>query len=348
MDLIALRRKIYQLQQAKRLIRIGTLLQQGYTMEAALSFISLHANEEIQEQLDQVQTDLHSGMRIHEAFERLRLPADILSFIYFYEEQGEVANGFIQAGIVFQGREKTRVQIQKLLRYPLVLGWAGVMVLIIVQQFIVPHFQNLFVSMNSDPPALTAFFFKILENLPFIAFVFFILFFILYMYYRIKIKPIPPHLKINKLLQLKITRELTRRILTYYFSLQFGRLLGGGMSIQHALSIFEEQNHLPFFQHEAVQMKRELQQGESLTQMLQNRYYFLKDLSFVVENGNRTGYLASDLQNYSELLFTDLEESLKKGLALLQPIFFIGMGGFIFVVFLSVMLPMFEMIGALR
>ncbi|MEY8751548.1 competence type IV pilus assembly protein ComGB [Alkalicoccobacillus gibsonii] len=348
MDLIALRRKINQLEQAKRLIRIGTLLQQGYTMEAALSFISLHANEEIKEQLNQVQTDLHSGMRIHEAFERLHLPADILSFIYFYEEQGEVANGFIQAGIVFQGREKTRVQIQKLLRYPLVLGWAGVMVLIIVQQFIVPHFQNLFVSMNSNPPALTAFFFKILENLPLIAFVFFILLFVLYMYYRIKIKPIPPHLKINKLLQLKITRELTRRILTYYFSLQFGRLLGGGMSIQHALSIFEEQTHLPFFQHEAVLMKRELQQGESLTQMLQNRYYFLKDLSFVVENGNRTGYLASDLQNYSELLFTDLEESLKKGLSLLQPIFFIGMGGFIFVVFLSVMLPMFEMIGALR
>ncbi|MGN7310127.1 competence type IV pilus assembly protein ComGB [Alkalicoccobacillus gibsonii] len=348
MDLIALRRKINQLEQAKRLIRIGTLLQQGYTMEAALSFISLHANEEIKEQLDQVQTDLQSGIRIHEAFERLHLPADILSFIYFYEEQGEVANGFIQAGIVFQGREKTRVQIQKLLRYPLVLGWASVMVLIIVQQFIVPHFQNLFVSMNSDPPAFTAFFFKVLENLPLIAFVFFILLFILYLYYRIKIKPIPPHLKINKLLQLKITRELTRRILTYYFSLQFGRLLGGGMSIQHALSIFEEQNHLPFFQHEAVQMKRELQQGESLTQMLQNRYYFLKDLSFVVENGNRTGYLASDLQNYSELLFTDLEESLKKGLALLQPIFFIGMGGFIFIVFLSVMLPMFEMIGALR
>ncbi|MBM0067705.1 competence type IV pilus assembly protein ComGB [Alkalicoccobacillus gibsonii] len=348
MDLIALRRKINQLEQAKRLIRIGTLLQQGYTMEAALSFISLHANEEIKEQLNQVQMDLHSGMRIHEAFERLHLPADILSFIYFYEEQGEVANGFIQAGIVFQGREKTRVQIQKLLRYPLVLGWAGVMVLIIVQQFIVPHFQNLFVSMNSNPPALTAFFFKILENLPLIAFVFFILLFVLYLYYRIKIKPIPPHLKINKLLQLKITRELTRRILTYYFSLQFGRLLGGGMSIQHALSIFEEQTHLPFFQHEAVLMKRELQQGESLTQMLQNRYYFLKDLSFVVENGNRTGYLASDLQNYSELLFTDLEESLKKGLALLQPIFFIGMGGFIFIVFLSVMLPMFEMIGALR
>ncbi|MFK3937231.1 competence type IV pilus assembly protein ComGB [Alkalihalobacillus sp. NPDC078783] len=348
MDLIILRKKRNQLEQAKRLIRIGNLLEQGYSMDAALSFIALHGNESVQAQLEQIQSDLHSGARIHEAFEHLNLPADILSFIYFYEEQGEVAKGLIQAGIVFEGREKTRVQIQKLLRYPLVLGWAGVMVLIIVQQFIVPHFQNLFVSMNSNPPALTAFFFRFLENLPFIASVFFIILFSLYMYYRIKIKPIPPHLKINKLLQLKLTRRVTRRIITYYFSLQFGRLLGGGMSIQHALSIFENQTYLPFFQHEAHQMKRELQQGESLSQMLLNRHYFLKDLSFVVENGNRTGYLASDLQNYSELLFIDLEESLRKGLALLQPVFFIGMGGFIFVVFLSVMLPMFEMIGALR
>ncbi|MEK4565615.1 competence type IV pilus assembly protein ComGB [Alkalihalobacillus sp. FSL R5-0424] len=348
MDLIPLRKKVNQLEQAKRLIRIGNLLQQGYSMDAALSFIALHGNETVQVQLEHVQADLHSGVRIHEAFEHLNLPADILSFIYFYEEQGEVANGFIQAGIVFEGREKTRVQIQKLLRYPLVLGWAGVMVLIIVQQFIVPHFQNLFVSMNSNPPALTAFFFKFLENLPLIACGILVVLISLYMYYRVKIKPMPPHLKINKLLQLKITRRVTCRILTYYFSLQFGRLLAGGMSIQHALSIFEQQSHLPFFQHEAVQMKRELQQGESLSQMLQNRHYFLKDLSFVVENGNRTGYLASDLQNYSELLFVDLEESLKKGMAFLQPVFFIGMGGFIFVVFLSVMLPMFEMIGALR
>ncbi|MCM2675016.1 competence type IV pilus assembly protein ComGB [Alkalicoccobacillus plakortidis] len=348
MDLILFRKKTNKLELAKRLIRIGQLLKQGYSMEAALSFIALHVNEQAQEQLKNVQLDLQNGVRIHEAFLHLELPADILSFIYFYEEQGEVAEGLIQAGIVFEGREKTKVQIHKLLRYPLVLGLAGIMVLVIVQQFIVPHFQKLFVSMDSNPPVLTAFFFGFLENLPLLVLVLLVIIIGLYIYYRTKIKPLSAHVKINKLLKNRILSGFTRRILTYYFSLQLGRLLEGGMSIQNALSVFEQQTHLPFFQHEAVLMKAELQQGESLDQMLLNRAYFSKDLSFVVENGNRTGYMASDLQNYSQILFADLEESLKKCLALLQPVFFIGMGGFIFVVFLSVMLPMFEMIGALR
>ncbi|MDQ0209009.1 competence type IV pilus assembly protein ComGB [Alkalicoccobacillus murimartini] len=348
MGLILFTRKTKKLELAKRLIRIGRLLQQGYPMEAALSFVALHVNEHDQEQLKNVQIDLQNGIRIHEAFEHLNLPADILSFIYFYEEQGEVAEGLIQAGIVFEGREKTKSEIQKLLRYPLVLGWAGVMVLIIVQQFIVPHFQKLFVSMDSDPPALTAFFFGFLENLPLLAVSLIIFVTSLYLYYRIRIKPLSAHVKINKLLRIKFLAGFTRRIVTYYFSLQFGRLLEAGMSIQNALSIFEKQSHLPFFQHEAMLMKAELEQGESFNQMLSNRHYFSKDLAFVVENGNRTGFMASDLQNYSHILFTELEDALKKMLTLLQPIFFVGMGGFIFIVFLSVMLPMFEMIGALR
>ncbi|TSB44727.1 competence type IV pilus assembly protein ComGB [Alkalicoccobacillus porphyridii] len=340
-------KKTNKLEQAGRLIRIGTLLKQGYPMEAALSFIALHVHSQEQAQLKSVQMDLQRGIRIHEAFTHLELPPDILSFLYFYEEQGDIAEGLIQAGKVYEGRQKTKKHIQKLLRYPIVLGWAGLMVLIIVQQFIVPHFQNLFVSMNSQPPLLTSIFFQLLENLPYITAVLLILIAILYVCYRRFVKPLPSHEKIDRLLKIHFLASVTRRVLTYYFSLQFGRLLAAGMSIQHALTIFEKQSHLPFFQHEAVVMKAELAQGESFNQMLANRPYFSKDLSFVVENGHRTGYMATDLQNYSEMLFQELEDTLRKCMTFLQPIFFILMGGFIFVVFLSVMLPMFEMIGAL-
>ncbi|WP_059103245.1 competence type IV pilus assembly protein ComGB [Shouchella shacheensis] len=334
-------------ERARMLIRLGRLLMQGYTTDAALSFLRVHVSPEIKQGLAEMQKDLRLGKRVHEGLEHLHLPAEILSFVYFYEEQGNVAGGLIQAGALFEKREQTKKNIQKLMRYPVLLIWVSLLVIIVLNQFIVPHFQALFSTMNSEPPFLTGLFLDGMSYFPYVAFALLLLGALVFLYVQRRMKPRSPHEKVAFLLAFKPTHHLTKRLLTYYFSLQFGRLLDAGMSMQQALHVFEKQNHLKFFSDEATRLKIDLSKGEPFHELLEKKSYFLTELSFVVENGTRTGYLAADMQHYSELLYQELDEGLQKGLTWLQPVFLILIGGFVFGLFLAVMLPMFEMIGAL-
>ncbi|WP_088103446.1 competence type IV pilus assembly protein ComGB [Halalkalibacter urbisdiaboli] len=326
----------------------GQLLEQGYTMDSALDFIKLHVDVPINEKLSIVQSELRNGKGVHEAFSYTNISNDILSFLYFYEQRGEVALGFVHAGYLYEKKEMTKKEIRKVLRYPIVLTWFCVMLLILLHQFIVPHFNALFDTLKTSPPFLTNFVFSFLYYLPYLSISIFVLFILCAFYYLLVIKQWETKRKINILLGIPICKKLTRQVLTYYFSLQFGRLLGAGMSLQYALSIFEQQEYLSFFQLEATRLKKELIEGESLHQVVNEGNYFLKQLVFVIENGERTGNLGGDLQYYSEMLFTEVEESIQKMITLFQPLFFLLMGVAIFILFLTVMLPMFQMIGSLH
>src|SRR5699024_5500748 len=130
-------------------------------------------------------------------------------------------------------------------------------------------------------------------------------------------------------------------------SLQLGRLLDVGLSLQEALRLFTSQDYVPFFQQECVQLMHELHQGHSLSDLVSERVYFSKELVFVIQNGEKTGYLAKDLIHYSEMILSEIDEWMLKVLRYVQPIFFLIVGGVIFMLFLATMLPLFQMVGVL-
>ncbi len=67
---------------------------------------------------------------------------------------------------------------------------------------------------------------------------------------------------------------LVKQFLTYYFSLQFGRLLKAGMTLQQALTVFENHENIQFMQEESKLIKAELQQGDTFNYVIRARPYF--------------------------------------------------------------------------
>ncbi len=328
--------------------RLGDLLQKGYHMENALSFLQVYSSDYLKNQIELIRVQLRDGATLCASLDCLNLPNEIRSYVYFYEEQGELAEGLVLAASLAQKRLATKKQFQKLLRYPLFLLWGTVVVLIVLNHFIVPHFQALFVTMQQSPPLLTKMFFQFLEVFPYICLAILAIgtcgAFFLFKHF----KETSPHDKIVFLLKWNRSKVFVQQLISYYFSLQLGRLLETGMTFQQALTIFENQSLLRFFQAEASMMKKALATGESLVAYMQSQEYYLNELSIVIENGMRTGTVSGDLQQYSIWLFQEMEDKLQKGVVWLQPILLICIGGFVFLLFLVVMLPMFEMIGSLQ
>lgn len=330
---------------AEHFIRIGRLLKQGYPLHTALTFIQLHVPEKIKQQYEKVLASLESGYPIHEAFQVFSLPPSLKSFLYFFEQQGNIAEGFIQTGSLLLKREQTKGELLKLLRYPILLLWLSAMLIILMYHFVLPHFHSFFAMV--EIPRLSSLLLKALDLLPYLLFGAVAIFLCGGFALWIRLKQSSPAKRVRFLLALPKGKRYVQTSITYYFSYQLGHLLAVGLTLQQALSLFNKQDYLPFFQQECLEIMHQLHQGNSLDRIVQEKPYFRKELGFVIANGEKTGYVAHDLFHYSEMLYKEMEEAVQRILKVIQPALFVVVGGIIFLLFLATMLPLFQMVGVL-
>lgn len=331
---------------ARYLIQIGQLLEQGYPLHTAIQFMQLHVPSEMKKKFDDVLAALQEGHSVHEAFTSFDLPPTLSSFLYFFERQGKLAEGFVHAGHLLEKREKWKSDLIKLLRYPLFLLWLCFFLLLVMYSFVLPHYRSFFSIVQEIPP-LTRLVYHLIEQIPNLLVILSGIFLFVLLYHTFKMRSSSSAEKIQFLLQIPFVKRYVRQVLTYYFSLQLGRLLETGLTLQEALNLFATQTYLPFFQQESEKMMDELRRGVSFPQLLYERAYFLKDFAFVVEHGEKTGYIGKDLIHYSDVLYRDLDEKMLRALKYVQPLSFLFIGAIVFLLFLATMLPLFQMISAL-
>lgn len=328
--------------------RIGILLENGYSLSAGIELLTFSQSKEIKQKLQEILVLLRKGTPFYEALELLNYPKDILSFLYFSEQYGELANGLKEAGYMYKGREKMKDRLRKLIRYPILLCWVLVIASIVMVHYLFPHFQLLFETMSMELPLPTVLFLKIISFFPVIILIVALLLLIGYLLYISKIRRMTAHQKVYYLLHIPFISSYVTSLITYYFSLQLSGLLKGGISILQALTIFSQQNHLLFFQEEARFIIKMLQQGNSLPSVVKSRKHYKEEFSLVIQHGEEQGYLEKELFLYSELIFEALQSQTKRLVMIVQPLMFVFIGVIVLFMFLSILLPMFQVIGGME
>lgn len=335
------------LKKAEFLIQLGRLLEQGYTLSLALELLAFNEKVQQRERLQMITERLRQGEKVHEAFELLELPPDIIGFIYFAEAYGDMATGLQEAGNLYLKREQLKQQIQKLFRYPLFLLWLLFVIAFVMVYYLFPHFKQMFSSLDLELPFMTKLFLLIIDLVPYVLALSLIIALIVATLYYKRFRHITPHKQIQLLFRLPYLKRFLQTLISYYFSVQLSGLLRGGMSVFQAFVVFSEQNKVPLFQDEAKEVKAKLRQGEPFAAVIAARAIFVPELSLVISQGQQTGALERELYHYSELLFNKLEEQMKRFLMIVQPVLFMLIGSVVLTMFLAIMLPMFKLINSL-
>ncbi|MGO4887142.1 competence type IV pilus assembly protein ComGB [Anaerobacillus sp. MEB173] len=342
-----MKHKWSQIKKAEFLVQLGMFLEQGYTLADTILLLKYYQPKEVRAQLDVLIQKLREGSTIHEGLHELQFPKDVLGYLYFSEKNGELAKGFIEGGRLLAKREEIKEKLQKLLRYPLFMLWLLIVIAFIMLHYLFPHFQSLFESLNIELPLITRLFLKMVSLTPLFVSLFIFINLLAFCYYYFSYRHYHPSKQISLLLRIPILNVFLKLMLTHYFTVQLGRILKGGLSVYEAMTIFEEQDQLPFFQHEGLMMKMQLKCGEKLEEVVRGRNYIQKELPFIVSHGQANGSLSHDLLHYSEVLLAVIEEKAKKLTLTVQPILFLVIGLVVMFMFLSVMLPMFQLISSL-
>ncbi|SDH49895.1 competence-related pilin export protein ComGB [Alteribacillus persepolensis] len=325
------------------LIKSSELLGQGYPLDEVLQLVSFEQNDDMKERLYQMRLALRAGIPLHEVLKEQLFPSDVTAYVYFSEQFGSLEQGLYGAGELYLKRIHAWQSIKKLMSYPLLLLWLLVFVAMVMVHFLFPQFRALFDSLHMDFPLLTLIMLQLFQYAPLLFLVLFCLLGVCFLYYFKRFRHYSSQKQVHLLLQVPFVRSSVRLFLTYYFALQFGSMLKGGLSVYEALQVFEKQHHFPFFQDEGRVLKQQLKDGYSLNEALAKADYYRKDLTHVIQHGQASGKLGYDLYFYSEKVLNVLEEKTKKWMMTMQPIMFCAIGIVILAMFLSVFLPMFQL-----
>jgi competence protein ComGB len=342
------RKKKWSLEkQGTFLLRLGKLLDKGYSLAQAIEFLGIQQSSAQREELQQCLLQLRSGVPLHEALQKIYFPAETIGYLFFAEQHGNLAQGLCEAGNMLLLKARYINRLKRLSSYPLFLLFFMITMLILIQQVLFPQFAHLSSSFYTEGSFLSSSFIHAFSLLPnvFISFLLFILFLIIL--YFIGFKHLHPATQMKCYLAIPFVRRLVVLYHSQLFALQFSNLLNGGLSVYEALQVFEKQTNLPILQLEADMIKKQLAKGEKLDCIIQSRKYYEKELALVIRHGQSNGELAKELLHYSQFVLQRMEETLESWLRVVQPLLFSFIGLLVVLMYLAILLPMFQVINHL-
>lgn len=326
--------------------RLGEMLEKGFTIGDAVDFLMLNVPGVSKKQAAAIQNNLQNGTPLHEILPILQVPSIICLQVFFAERHGNVQETLIHAGTQWEKAEQSKQELIRLLQYPVFLLGLLVILLAVLNTFVLPQFRDLHASMGYEPAGMIAvllFFLQwappmILLALPVIAGGF------LFLYTRYKL--LAPQKKANMLSNIPYIRSFFQLYFTRLFAREAAQLLNSGFAVNEMLHVFEQQTIYPMLQTVSKKINVQLIEGETLQEAISRISWFDHKLSALIGHGGASGKTGEELLLYAGFCDRLVEDKIKKITGVIQPAVFLIIGTIVMAVYLSVMLPMFEMIGS--
>lgn len=145
-------------------------------------------------------------------------------------------------------------------------------------------------------------------------------------------------------MKIPIVKYVYQVNLTRQFSHLLGSLLVSGISLQQALSILEQQQISRHLSYITALLKQRVKFGDSLSEAVKILQLFMPKFDELIQHGEKNGYLGREMLIFSELLNERIQSTIKFCLASIQPLFFILIAICIVAAYLSILLPMYDLV----
>ncbi len=135
-------------EQAKLLKRLSILLDRGYPLLEALSFLMLHLPKHKQTLLRERIDEMREGGSFHDALLKLSFHRDVLGYLYFAEQHGDLSFALREASFLVEAKLNYMNRFIKIIQYPLFLTGITIALVLLINVFLLPEFSGVFESMD--------------------------------------------------------------------------------------------------------------------------------------------------------------------------------------------------------
>ena len=328
--------------------QVSTLLKGGLPLVKTVGLLANNVeNKALGATLRDITQDLSKGTPFHLA---LKKHPKIFSAIWVALIQaGEISGQMPQAMDLIGGytetREKIRSKIISALTYPAILFTMSMGVLIFFILKIVPVFAGIFEDFGMKLPLLTQIIIDISMLLTHHSMKLIAVFIAgavgLKSYFS---TAAGKHTRSKLLITVPILGSFVKNVLVERLLTTLSSLLSSGVTILNCLSVMEglfEDNVL--FQAALREVSKEVTAGKPLSGAFKRTRLFPNLVTEMMLMGEESGKLPDILNTLSNFYREQIDQSITRFTALIDPILVVGVGGIIGVIVLSIFVPIFKL-----
>ncbi|MGO1923551.1 MAG: competence type IV pilus assembly protein ComGB [Jeotgalicoccus sp.] len=330
------------------LIKLAGLLQNGFTMKQALTFLTEQYDVIKQADRKKLLELINEGTSFSAVLKYLGFSKSIIMQVSFAEIHGEIIMNLEQSGEYLNTRRRTVNQLVKTLQYPLVLVCIFIIMLVLLNYTVIPQFNDLYSAMQADKTMLVNILTLTLNYLPYAALAALLAVFLFALMVLIIINLKNTELAAKLLLKVPVVKTYFKYYVTYRFSREFGYFLNNGLEVKEIILLFKTQTINRYLSLLAQTIEQQLLYGISLGDAIEELDMLDRRLAVFVNHGEYNSNVGQELIIYSEYSLENIIIKIESLTKKIQPIIFLILGLLIVCLYLVIVLPIFNMMSTIQ
>lgn len=332
--------------------QLANLVESGVPILPAMELMAEEiSNAALQKVLRQVVEDIRQGSSISAALAKHEevFPPLYHQMINVGERTGNIDEVLRQLAAYMEKEETVKKDVRGAMTYPAIVLLLAVGVVMILLNFSLPPLLQLYNEFDAHLPwptrALMNFSEFFLANRLYLLIVFIALVFGLLLYSRTS------HGK-RQLHKLALTFPVWGRINIHRNVARFSRtlstLLRAGLQITESMELTRHTLGNLVLKEEVEALRQETLQGRGISGPLTQSEYFPLMLAQVVQVGEETGTLDTQLETTANFYEEEVDRNLENLIGILEPALIVFVGVVVGFVAISVILPMYSLLGQIQ
>ena len=327
--------------------QLYTMLNAGMPLSNALDVLgSQTENKVLRQTIKEVYSQVQTGAMLSQAMKKHRniFPNLLITMVESGEMTGNLDSVLARMSEHFEKENKINSKIKGAMVYPTVLSVAAVGVVIFLLTFIMPTFTGMFTSSGVELPGPTKLLMAISDALKNYWYIFIIVIGGALFIIRRYIKTTTGKRQFDKFkLKIPVVGPSVTKIATSRFTRTLSTLMASGIPIVPAMETSASVTNHQVVIDGMEKVIEDVKKGLSISFLLKNMDFFPPMVISMVGIGEESGSMEDMLSKTADYYDEELDASIQKMLALLEPLLILFMGVIVGFIVISMMLPIFDM-----
>ncbi len=348
---IALFERLNVLDQVFLVRSLAITISSGLNLLEALDILIVDAEKPLLRAiLLRARTDLSNGQPLSytfQSYDRYFSPA-FVGLIKAGEASGQLDKTLIQLNDYLTREYELRSKIRGALAYPVILLSASSLVVALLMFFVLPRLAQTFAQAHTVLPLVTRVLLGISEFVtghPFVIIILLISF--VAGIFSLNRSSVGRKALIRFAFHIPILKDVIKKIALVRFTKTLGTLLGSGIGIIEALELAEKTVGNEAYKDALAKSGKQILSGVPLSRSLEQFPelfpHFLTSLMLI---GEKTGTTERVLATFANFYEEEIDRALKTLTSFLEPLLLLFMGVLIGLIALSILLPIYQLVGS--
>lgn len=324
-----------------------TMLNAGITIIAAMEILKGQTkNKTLHSGLDIIYDEIQKGSTLSEAMVKTSVFPELLtSMVEAGELSGSLDTIMHRMARHYEKETKINNKIKSAMTYPVILGVLTILVVFFLLVFVLPKFIGLFTIADKELPALTRIVVGASNFLSrYYIFVLIGIIAVIILIIRYFKSKRGKYVLDKTLLKIPLVNSNMIKITTSRFSRTLATLLSAGVPLIQAIESSARIVGNSYMEKKILLVKDDLRKGIELSELLSGIGIFPQMVISMMKIGEESGDLDTILDKTSDYYDDEVENSLQRLVALIEPLMIIVMAIIISVVAGAMLLPIFDLI----